>query len=290
MTILAIAQTCAKRLMLTVPSTFIGSTSNNMILLKAMIDLTIDEIRDEYPWPELEKEYTFTLSTSVESYALPGDYDRKQNETLWNRDQNWPLIGPMDAVLWQQYKSGLITSLPRQRFRIKGWGLTQFFIDPTPSTDENGQTIAYEYISKTARRPKTWTSGTVWTGLRYCSYNGYIFDRGTEGAATTGTDNAPTPADLTDGLITWTLLSTAYESFTYDSDEVILDNEIITQGAIWRFKRERKLGHLELQESAEKEFDKAKTKLSGATVIDFKRGGQKAPYMINESNYPDGSY
>jgi len=153
-TTLVMAQQCSARLQLTNPSTFVASTDQNMILLKAMLDESAQEIRNEFPWPELVKIYTFTLATGTASYALPADYDRRLSETIWNRTQRFPLFGPIDGVQWEVLKSGLITSIPRQRFRLMGWTNTQVFIDPTPSSGENGQVCAYEYIIKTLWQPK----------------------------------------------------------------------------------------------------------------------------------------
>lgn len=290
MTILSIAQTCATRLMLTSPSTFIGSTDNNMILLKAMLEQTVQDMVSDFAWPELQKEYTFTLATSTANYVLPSDIDRIAMETIWNRDQNWPLIGPLDAVGWQAYKSGVATSMPRQRFRVKGWQTNQFYLDPTPTSSENGETIALEYISKTCIRPKTWVASTSWAGLTYCSYNGNIYDRGGTGAATTGT-SAPvhTSGAVSDGTITWTYVSAAYETFTYDSDEVILDNGLVTDGAIWRFKRERGLDYQELMVEWNDAIDKAKTRLTSAGIQQVS-GGVGHGNMIGLWSYPTGNY
>jgi len=90
MTILDIAKACSRQLKITVPSAFVTSTSNNQILLKEMIYKTIQEIRDDYDWPELTRQHLFKSVSGLANYPLPLDYDRRINQTLWNRDQNWP--------------------------------------------------------------------------------------------------------------------------------------------------------------------------------------------------------
>lgn len=289
-TLAAMAGIVLRRLQLPLASTIITNTDANVRLVWQMILATLQEISDDHPWPELQKETTFTLVTGQASYALPGDFDRVQNDTLWNRTQRWPLIGPLDPVLWQQYKSGLVTTLPRQRFRVKGWTDTQFFIDPTPTSAENGQTIAFEYISATTIRPKTWAANTVWTDLQYCSYNGNIYDRGSTGAATTGT-TAPTWTSGTssDGLINWTYVSAAYDAFVNDTDEAILNHQIVEQGAVWRFKRERGLDYETLRADAEQQLEVAKTKLSGAEIVSLNRN-QVGPVGIGPWSYPEGNF
>lgn len=290
MTVLTIAQVCAGRLKLPIPATFIGSTSNNMILLKAMLEQAVQNIASEFAWPELQREHTFTLATSTDSYALPSDLDRIIFETLWNRDQSIPLIGPTDPIEWQNYKSGLVTTMPNQRFRIKGWSNSQFFIDPPPSSSENGQICVFEYHSKTCIRPKTWAASTSWSGLTYCSYNGNIYDRGGVGSGTTGTTPPThTAGAVSDGSISWTYVSAAYETFTYDSDEIILNNKIVQDEAIWTFKRESGLDYESLRDSAEYQKEIAKTKLAGASIISVVSRERGVP-MISTDSYPVSDY
>jgi hypothetical protein len=253
-----------------------------------MIEECIEKLRDDFAWPELEREHTFTLATSIASYALPGDYDSRQNETLWNRTQARPLIGPMSAEEWQQYKSGLIGSLPGQRFRVKGSTLLQFFIDPTPSSTENGQTVAYEYLSTTACRPKTWIASTSWTAWTYCWYNGNIYLKAS--GTTTGT-TAPThvTGSTSDGGISWTYVSTGYPAFLFDADEAVLQNSLIIDGAVWRFKRERGLEYKGLQAEAETQIEQAKSKLVGAGTISL-RASVEGPKMLGLENYPEQDF
>ncbi len=290
MTILAMAQTCAARLQLPVPSTFVASTENNIVLLRNLMLQTVLETRNEFPWAELQKEFVFTLNTSTNSYPLPDDFNRFQFETLWNRTQHWPLIGPLNAQQWQVYKSGLVATVPRQRFRVKGWGINQFFIDPTPTASEDDQTCVFEYISQTAIRPKTWTASTVWTGIQYCSYDGNIYVRANTGVATTGTTPPTwTSGSSSDGSITWTYTNTPYDSFIDDSDEIILDRTIIQDETVWRFKRERGLDYEDERVQCENQKDLAKSRLCGAGVLSL-RWGTSLPMMIGPWSYPVENY
>lgn len=147
MTLLQIAQIVGQRMQLPIISTVYGSTDNNMTFLLSMIEKTVNEVKDEFPWPELTKEHTFTLVNGQASYSLPSDYDRRLNQTLWNRTQALPLVGPMTAVEWQQYKSGLVATIPIEAFRVSGFAAATFNITPTPTSGEAGQTCVFEYIS-----------------------------------------------------------------------------------------------------------------------------------------------
>lgn len=290
MTLLAVTQTLAKRLILPAPSTVIGNTEQNVILMLAMLELAGKEIRDQFSWPELHKEYTFTLATDTGSYALPSDFNSVLFETHWNRDQSWPLIGPLSPQQWQTIKSGITSTVPRARFRVKGYTSAQFFIDPVPGSGENGQTLVYEYTTKTWLRPKTWIASTSWAGMQYCFYNGNIYDRGGTGAATTGT-TPPThlSGSVSDGSITWTYYGNSFETFNHDNDEIILDQEDIIAGAVWRFKREKGLFYEEARKDAEDGLTVSISSLQGANTISWS-GGSEIPPMIGPWSYPNDGY
>lgn len=149
-TLLQIGQICAQRLQLPIISSIYASSDNNLAFLLSMIEKTINELKDEFIWPELTRQATITLVDGTGTYALPTDYDRRLSETLWNTTQRWPLLGPTDAVQWETIKSGLVTTLPRQRYRVFGYNPPLFNIDPVPTASEAGQTILYEYISSYA--------------------------------------------------------------------------------------------------------------------------------------------
>lgn len=405
MAILDIAKTCAGRLQLPKPTTFIGSNSNNDIFLLEMIYQAIQEIRDSYPWPELQKEYPFLTINGMDAYRMPQDLNAVLTETLWNRDQRWPLLGPLDPQEWQTYKSGYIAALPQSQYRVKGWNTSQFFINPTPSQTDF---CIFEYISRTAIRPKSWAANTAYLANTYVSNDGLIlkcttpgtshtsespeFGRdGTvfwksvpayvsaisyyveqyvyannkiyqctvsgkgstapshsSGSATTGTATflyistpsawvggtsyavgatatinsgsdyviatvggisgdytpkfrsvlqdvnsllAPTVDTITDGTVVWTVIQSSYETFLADTDEVILDNQMIIDGAVWRFKKERGLPYQQLKQDAEAQLDIITTNLTSSDVVDARFGARaRWPWWIGWHSYPIGNY
>lgn len=273
---------------ITTATTVVNSSDQQVNLIAKMMQKTAVEISDDYPWPELQKEYTFTLTDGAASYALPPDFDRQINATQWNRTQHWPLIGPLDPVLWQQYKSGLVTTLPRQRFRVKGWTNTQFFIDPTPDSSIAGQTIALEYCSGTIWRPKTWVTATAFAAGAYCSYNGNIYMT-TAGGTTGVTPPTWTSGTSSDGVVSWTYQSGAYNNPSTDTDESILDPWMIIDGATWRFKQARNQDYEQDKAIAEEQIEIAKTKLTGAEVLTINRS-QLGPIGIGPWSYPEGNF
>lgn len=286
MTILELAGRCCGRLQIPIPTTLVGNTETDPALLREVILDTITWLINNFAWPELQKEYTFPLVAGTSAYAIPADIDRIQSETLWNRTEQNPLIGPFSASEWQEYQSGLISPFPYQQYRIKGWGTNQFFITPAPDSGVNGHTMVYEYISRTAIRPKAWVASTSWSGMRYCSYDGNIYDRGSTGAASTGT-NPPvhTGGSANDGSISWTYVASAYSAFAHDNDEVILNNEMVIQGAEWRFRMRKNLEYLALQELAESQVDGYITKFTPAETLKVNRS-RVGPPMVGPWCYP----
>lgn len=221
MTLLAIAQKCAARLQITNPSSFYGSTNNNYILLLAMINRAIDEISDDFEWPELTRHYPFKLIDGQDSYPLPGDYDRRINETLWNKDQHWPLIGPITPQVWEQYINGLITTLPRQRFRVKGANISQFAINPVPD-GVTGQVMVYEYITKNSRRPVAWAANTAYTTSSYVFYNGLILKGAVNG--TSNADAGRPPVYGVDNTVLWDAIPDYVASQIYYENDYVYAN------------------------------------------------------------------
>lgn len=287
-TILQVIQDAAKRCGITnTVSSVIGNTNNNIAALLTFCEQAGKEMRDEFQWPELEKEFTFDLSSGVANYALPADFNAVIFESLWNRDRQWPLLGPLTPEQWQFRKSGVASSVVHTEFRVKGYQDNQFYVNPTPSA--SGDTLVFEYYTRTWIKPKTWVASTSWNGIQYCYYNGNIYDRGGTGAATTGT-SAPvhSSGSVSDGSISWTYTLSPYEAFVHDSDQLILDDELIKQATVWRWKREKGFDYQELKAEYERGMAQQVAKLRGASKVNWRmrRGDFWMYYPIT----PDGNW
>jgi hypothetical protein len=189
-----------------------------MVLLQTMMLKTIDDIKDEFEWPELTREYAFKLVSGVDSYPLPGDYNFKLNQTLWNRTAKWPLIGPLNGQEWQTYKSGIVATFPRQRFRVKGIGYNKFFIDPPPDSSSEGQVCIFEYISRSAIVPVQWTPNTA--GGNQVSNNGLIL----YSAAGTTANNGQAPTYGVDNTVLWDSVPDYVASMIYYVGQYVYAN------------------------------------------------------------------
>ena len=191
-----------------------------MTFLLQMIYRTIFEIRDSFPWPELQKEYPFLTIAGLDAYPMPQDLNSIITETLWNKDQHWPLLGPIDPVQWQSFKSGWVATIPQSQYRVKGWNNNQFFINPTPQAT---QLNIFEYISRNAFRPKSWAAGTAYTENTYVSNDGIILK-----CTTAGTSDTKTPPEFgRDNTVFWKSVPAFVVSNSYYVDQYVNANSNI---------------------------------------------------------------
>jgi hypothetical protein len=144
--LLQIVQAACDEMSLPRPSVVAGATDDQARQLFALANRAGQELADrEGPvgcWPELRKEWTQTIGSSVDNYAAPDDLRYFLNTTAWDRTNDWPLMGPINPQVWQVLKSGTIGSTgPRTRFRRMAG---RIYFDPVPATD---QAIVIEYCT-----------------------------------------------------------------------------------------------------------------------------------------------
>jgi len=250
------------------PTLIVTSTSRDIKQLLATTYRVGNDIR-RFGWSKLQREASITLVDGQQSYALPSDLDYEIAETHWDETNSWPLLGPLSPSEWQSLQNDIISSSEFERkYRVKGYASNQFFIDPTPDSTNAGDILTYEYQSLNWIRPKTWTTSTVFTAGSYCFYNGYYFSTvagGTSGAT------APTPSGLNDGGVTW-VESTAVYSFTADTDEFLLDEELIGLGVQWNYLASKGLPYAHLEAKYNRDYQVAKAKSNGADIISLVPG------------------
>lgn len=95
-------------------------------------------------------------------YALPSDFRRVIDNTIWDRSRFWAMRGPQSPQQWQLYKSSVIgrASIQRRyRFREIS-GVQRFSIDPVPT--DNGSALVFEYVSNAWCKSSGGTLQTSW--------------------------------------------------------------------------------------------------------------------------------
>lgn len=143
MTLATMCQSAARQLNVGVPTAFVSNTADDTagLLLRLASEEGFSLMR-RCPWQVLQAEQTFTtVAADEQTNALPTDYDRMIPETMFNRGTRRRVAGPLSPDQWQQAKATLVTYV-NPTFRIRGDAI---LMSPNPP---EGETIAYEYISK----------------------------------------------------------------------------------------------------------------------------------------------
>lgn len=142
MSLLTIVQDASVLVGLAQPAAAISSTDPNVVAMIAMVNQTGKELMRRHNWQALQTEKTFTtIAAALQTNAVPSDFDRIINRTLYNRTQKRKFTGPLSPAHWQR-RQALTSAGIYGFFRIKG---TNINIDPVPGA---GDSCAYEYITE----------------------------------------------------------------------------------------------------------------------------------------------
>lgn len=144
MTVLSIAQQFCRRTGLPSPSTVLGSSDARILQIASLIEEEGNDLAARGGWEALTFESVFTTVASedqglVETLAPGLRYIK--NQTIWDRTDTLPVIGPLDPQEWQALK-GVGNTGPRYMYRIRGGSLISNPAVPV------GHTWAFEYVSK----------------------------------------------------------------------------------------------------------------------------------------------
>lgn len=134
----------------TIPSLIIGNTDDVAQQILQAVKVSIRQLSREYQWQELQKEYTFASVISQAEYDLPSDFDRMIDDTFWNTDQNWNMIGATTPASWRILKNSIVSFADIQEYyRIRN---NKIIIHKTPTAIEN---YVFEYVSKNIVKSST---------------------------------------------------------------------------------------------------------------------------------------
>ena len=90
---------------LPVPTNVIGSTDPQVMQLRALLKEGCEALADRGAWQTLKNEASWTTTNQENQGALTTLASNGFNflipETLWDRTQKLPLLGPMDSQDWQ---------------------------------------------------------------------------------------------------------------------------------------------------------------------------------------------
>ena len=115
--------------------------------LAALYNATGEMLVKRRVWRWLLRTYTFDAVQDVGTYPLPPDYARPVSQTEWDRTNRWPMIGPETPQQWQWLQSGILSTGPRERFRLID-GNIEIWPVPGSTTVPLPITMSFSYISK----------------------------------------------------------------------------------------------------------------------------------------------
>lgn len=150
MSILSLIKDLCDELGLPRPSAVVGATGDTERQLIALAKTEGRELSVRYAWECLTQEATFTTTATESQGAIDSIITNVSatqvmryiiNDTIWNRTQQRPVLGPRAPRDWQALKASNVTG-PYSEYRIRG-GLLYFM--PVPAA---GETCAFEYVSR----------------------------------------------------------------------------------------------------------------------------------------------
>jgi hypothetical protein len=200
-------------------------------------------------WDQLKRIYTFTTTTGVANYQLPGDFLRLLTGTQWGVTNQIPLAGPLSNARLAFQTYGVNIATPFAGYQINGGQgyiirtapYTQrsagyFQISPAGQDDTTQNAIAYTSCNYVW--PTDWVTLTAYTlGQKVTGINNIYI------CTTAGTSGATRPSvtsgTVTDGTVVWTVYTEPYP-VTADTDILLLDEELFVEGLRWAWYRAKK--------------------------------------------------
>lgn len=143
-TLLSVVQDFCGRQNLPTPTTVYGSSDPQIIQIMRLLEEEGTDLAARGPWQALTFDATLTTIAN-ENQGLMKDiatngFNYIKNQTIWDRTNRLPVLGPVSGPEWQAMKAYLING-PRFRFRIRGSAL---LVNPVPAA---GYDWHFEYIS-----------------------------------------------------------------------------------------------------------------------------------------------
>jgi len=234
MSLVTAVQNVANEAGYTVETGVTASTETTTKQLRTIAQRINNEIADQYPWPKMYASGSITLVAGQASYQLPAAFSWYHYETFWNSSTRWRVLGPMSPQEYAEIRGYGLNTTVYQRFQVRGISNNELLISPTPTASQNGNIIIFEYIADRSVRPATWTASTAYAANAYTFYNGNYYQT-TAGGTSGATPPTHTSGSVSDGGVTWTYYSGAYNQFLADSDETVFNQKTLELGMLERF-------------------------------------------------------
>lgn len=145
MSMLTLIQGFCERTNLNVPTTVMGTTDTQVRQIRALLEEIGNDMASRGSWQGLTFEASLTTTATESQGAIAtiasNGFRYIKNQTIWDRTNRLPVLGPLDGQEWQALKA-LVPTGPRYQFRIRG-GL--LMTNPAPGA---GYDWRFEYVSQ----------------------------------------------------------------------------------------------------------------------------------------------
>lgn len=96
-----------------------------------------------HPWQRLRKTQSITaIAQSLQTGAVPADFDRMIPETFWNSTAKTMINGPISPAEWAALSANSYADTAMQKFTIRSGNI---YVIPTPTA---GNSFEFHYVSK----------------------------------------------------------------------------------------------------------------------------------------------
>lgn len=142
MTALTIVQQATGQLGLPQPATVFGNTNPQVVQLASLLNQEGRELAECHQWQALTRDHTFTsTATQLQAGAIPSDFSRFVNDSMWDRTTARPCKGPITEQQWQMYQAFPIYTNVNPAFLLRG---NDLYFQPAANS---GDTIAFSYVT-----------------------------------------------------------------------------------------------------------------------------------------------
>jgi len=119
-----------------------SSNDQSYSQLSYLINTAGEELSYLYPWEFLRKKATI-ITTGANSYDLPDDFLYLLNQTVWDYDEDEPLVGPITPQNWAELEARDTAGTTAVYFRMVDDQIALY-----PEAIAAGKTIKFEYINR----------------------------------------------------------------------------------------------------------------------------------------------
>jgi hypothetical protein len=126
------------------PSAVATSTEQLARQMFSLANAELEELSKRFNWPVLTREYTFPTVAGTAQYALPADYRKFLQETIFDSTRYYQMRGSLSAGEWQRTKAlnlGSLSTAARAHLRQPA----QAEHSPNALSVEN---VVFEYMTK----------------------------------------------------------------------------------------------------------------------------------------------